>query len=220
MKPNFFLKPATRLFSVALLLGIAVTFNSCSNVNTEAGETVAEDGDYKVIKVDDLYSMTLPTYMKKTADLNDEASLQYQNIFKEAYIIVIEEPIADIKSTFTMLGLYEDSLSALTNYRNIQMGMIAENINITKQEETKTMLIDTLRAEMVEMDGTVEGIDEAITYYITFLEGRENVYMIMAWTLKDKKEKLRAEYEKMFASFRLLSPEESQPETLDEAAEG
>jgi len=72
----------------------------------------------------------------------------------------------------------------------------------------------------VEMDGLVEGIDEAITYYITFLEGRENVYMMMAWTLKDKKEKLRSDYEKMFSSFRLLSPEEAEEKILNEAAEG
>jgi len=220
MKAKSFSNSTLRLFTVAILLSFVATLNSCSNVNTEAGETVAEDGDYKVIKVDGLYSMTLPTYMKKTVDLNEEASLQYQNIFKEAYIIVIEEPIEDIKSTFTMLGLYEESLSALTNYRNIQMGMIAENINITKQEEPKNMLINTLRAEMVEMDGLVEGIDEAITYYITFLEGRENVYMMMAWTLKDKKEKLRSDYEKMFSSFRLLSPEEAEEKILNEAAEG
>jgi hypothetical protein len=191
----------TKLF-VILLLGFFLT--SCQQIDKNNGERSAHDDDYKVVEIDNLYSLTLPKFMKATADLNDEASLQYQNIFKETYIIILEEPIEEFLSTFLEIELYDESISALSNYRNIQMDMIEENININYRTDPKNMLIDSYKAEMVEIDGLSEGIDEEITYFITFLEGEENLYMMMAWTLKDKKEKYRDLYRKMFNSFKLL----------------
>lgn len=44
------------------------------------------------------FTMDIPDYMTKTYELNDDASLQYQNTLKDAYIVVIVDEIDQLES--------------------------------------------------------------------------------------------------------------------------
>ena len=50
----------------------------------------SKEEEFKKIEVKN-YALQLPSYLSKTNDLNEDASLQYQNPFRELYIIVIDE---------------------------------------------------------------------------------------------------------------------------------
>jgi hypothetical protein len=69
------------LFVLALLTSCGLKFNE---------EKSAAEVELQQITGGD-YSLGIPTYMTKATTLNDEASLQFQNLFKETYVIVIDE---------------------------------------------------------------------------------------------------------------------------------
>ncbi len=59
--------------------------------------------------------------MKQTNDLNEEASLQYNNLFKENYIIEIDESKEEFISAMDEAEINDPSYSVVENYRNIQL---------------------------------------------------------------------------------------------------
>ena len=166
-------------------------------------ENLAIEEDFELVKVSD-YGIHIPNYMKKADNLNDDASLQYQNIFKETYVIVIDESKEEFIDAFKELDMYDESVSVVKNYREIQMGSLTEAIQVKSQSAPRSVNINGLEAELVEIDGHAEGVTPGIAYFLAFIEGDDNVYMIMAWTLLKRKDKYRDTFEKTIQSFRLL----------------
>ncbi|MDN5203688.1 hypothetical protein QQ008_20025 [Fulvivirgaceae bacterium BMA10] len=188
-----------------LIICIGQLLVSCFDFNNNKDENLSIDKDFVPIKINNEYGIKIPSYMKKTNDLNDEASLQFQNVFKEAYIVIIDESKKEFVDTFKEIGEYNDSISVAKNYRDIQLQFLHEGIDISMQSEPKSKRIHGLDAELVEIDGRVDGIFYDISYFLTFIEGEEKVYMVMAWTLKKRKEKYKKTFEKAVGSFRLLN---------------
>lgn len=201
---------------LTLILFIGLLLTSCSDsLNNTIEEIVAIEDDFMPIEINDEYVINIPKHMKVANDLNDDAALQYQNIFKETYLIVIGESKEVFVSEFKELGEYNDSLSVVENYRDIQLQFLSEGMDINMQSEAKSLKINGLDAEMIEIDAQVEGIVYGISYFLTFIEGEENIYMIMAWTLEDKKEKYKPEFEKSMQSFQLLDNTELSNESSE-----
>lgn len=191
---------------VIYLLSIVIfstSLYSCLDGLNPMNKVSEGDVEMKPVKVDSLYALKVPKYMKKTSILNDEASLQYMNAYKEAYVIVIHESKALIKATFTEMGDYNDSISADKNYKNIQLNFIKETIDNLKKYDPENITINGLNASLIKLEGKVEGYN--IFYQLGFIEGKQNVYMIMSWTEKSKKERYKRTFQKMIESFRLLN---------------
>ena len=106
---------------------------------------------------------------------------------------------------FRELEQYNEELSLVENYREIQLQFFAENMKTLNASDPISLKINQLNAEMLEIDGEVEDIDEELTYFITFIEGDKKVYMIMAWTMASKKEEYRATFESAAKSFGLIN---------------
>ncbi len=186
-------------------VALIVLFTSCLNgIKTDAEKTEANPADFNEVVINHEYSMMIPKYMSKSTKLNDEASLQYQNLFKEAYIVVIDEPKEEFIKTFKGLDSYNDSISVIQNYRTIQLGMISENAKIESQSQPIPMKIDGREAEQVEMVAEIEGVNGKIYYLLTCIEGVNKVYMVMAWTLESRRNKLRPDYSYAISSFKCL----------------
>ncbi len=167
-------------------------------------ENLSITADFKQIDVGDQYSIKIPKYMKKTTSLNSDASFQSSNIFKEAYCIVIDERKDDFTSSFRLLDQYDEDKSILDNYADVQMGFISEGLTVISQTEMQETVINGSKARMLSLDGRSEDIQYDITYFFTFIEGEENIYMIMTWTLKSKKFKLRDTFNKIALSFQAI----------------
>lgn len=185
-----------------LILIASIILFSCGN----SVENLSLEDDFKEISVNNTYSMKLAKYMKKWTgeDQNEDASLQYMNLFKETYLMVIDEDKETFVSTFKAIDDYDESLTLLENYKNIQLESLEEGAQKLGVTEPKKFKIQDLDALSVELDAKVPDIYYDITYFLTFIEGKENIYMIMAWTLKDDKDKYRDTFEKSANSFRLL----------------
>jgi hypothetical protein len=189
------------------LLFVLVVANSCVNPFNKSKDIDLKDVNFTSVKVDSNYVLSIPDFMTATKELNDEASLQYMDAKSEAYIIVIDEPKEDFINAFVSTGQYNDSLSIVDNYSQIQLSLIKEKMTESMVHNQKPLKINGLDAVQVEFTGKIADVTFEIAYHITFIESSKNMYMIMSWTLKDYEQKFKPLYEKMAASFRLLSVE-------------
>lgn len=184
-------------------LGIIITCTySCLDLITPSNYVGEGKVAMKRITVDSLYSIEIPKYMKKTTVLNDDASLQYMNAYKETYVIVINESIEDFKNTFVQMGDYDTIKTADRNYKDIQLNFIKETIGNYKIYDHEYLKIHELNASLVKVEGKVDGYQ--IFYQIGFLEGKKDVYMVMIWTEKKKKNRYHYTFQKMIESFKLV----------------
>lgn len=190
-------------FAVVSCLG---TSDKKEESNTEDSETVAnvDPSDFRKESALGLYEISVPDYMKSTTGLNADASMQFQNIFKETYLAIIEEPKQDFIDTFEELGEYDSSKSPAMNYQEIQMSYFTEGMSVNKLTDPKNMKLNGLDAEQVELSGRVPGIDFDIFYLMTFAEGEDTLYMIMEWTLKSREDDYKETFEYMATTFREL----------------
>jgi hypothetical protein len=198
--------------SICLFSFCLIVFVSCSDLKSKLdqlanSEEVIDTTDFNVVKINNEYQLSVPNYMSEAKNLNDDASLQYQNIFKETYVIVIDESKQSIIDTFLDLGEYDTLKSMAENYRDIQLKMLGEEVKIKSQSSSKSLSINTLNAQQVQLEAEVEDVNEPVTYFLTFIEGKENVYMIMAITQADRQEKYGKTFDAIAQSFKLLNAE-------------
>jgi hypothetical protein len=188
------MKSAFSLLSAAL---IAMSLTSCLSklLKDQKVELVQ-------IKIGNDYSMNIPSFMSKTTRLNEEASLQFQNMFEEAYVIVIDENKQEFIDVYRELDAYDTLLSPVANYADTQIQLTSSNMEVTSKNELKSYQINGLNAASIEIDAKVD--NTAITYFLTFVEGPDKLYMIMAWTLQNKKDEHRKTFDEMAKSFSVL----------------
>lgn len=129
--------------------------------------------------------------MKGTTGLNEEASLQYQSLLKEAYLLVIDEPKSRFEEVYRDLEQYDEQLSVIQNYRDARLKILSRTTEINSKSKPQSFKINGLSAEFMEIDANISGVSSEISYFLTFVEGSNRVYMIMAWTLKDKKRNIK-----------------------------
>ncbi|MBT8256522.1 MAG: hypothetical protein KJO23_08280 [Bacteroidia bacterium] len=182
------------IFSVFLLC-------SCGGIGEKKAETL-DTSDFRTESALGTYEMAIPKYMKPATDLNSDASMQFQNIFKETYLAVIDEDKQDFVDAFEELGEYDSSLSTVGNYRKIQVDYFLESLDLISKEEPKALKINGMNAEQIDFTGRVAGVDFDIFYVMTFVEGKDNLYMVMTWTLGSSEGKYKETFYEMADSFR------------------
>jgi|SRR5690606_3070208 len=190
---------------IYLLTGLILLFFSCNIINNnDKSEKLLEDA-YKEVSINKEYNILLPKYLSKAANLNEDASLQYQNIFREVYIIVIDEPKDEFITLFKELGLYDESLTPLDNYSNFQNQHFSdETREITYDSDFSDKTINNLPAKFKKLQAKVTGIDFEISYWNTYLESDTKMYTIMCWTLSDRQKKYDDTFIKVINSFKVL----------------
>jgi hypothetical protein len=193
MKPNF---------SFLSTLALCSALSACSFLNTKNEKAAVTD--LSPVTINSEYSMGIPSFMTKTTSLNDDASLQFQNIFKEAYVIVIDESKEGFVDALVDADSYDSSRSVIENYADTQVQLTTSNMNVITKKDVIPSTINGLNAASAEIDATVEGVKQPISYFLTFVEGKEKLYMIMAWTLQTKKETHRNTFEVMAKTFQTM----------------
>lgn len=131
------------------------------------------------------YSMEIPNYLTRTYQLNNVATLQYQNTSKEAYVIVIE----DNKDHLESLGMkFIDSKDFLEDFiNNYKKGALNRKTNDILQFETNGN-----GHAQVELFWNEDNMD--FYMLITAVETRTHFYKIMCWTTSDFSDKLKEDY--------------------------
>ena len=147
---------------------------------------------YSTQKGGHCYTLDIPDYMTKTYTLNDVASMQYQNIQREAYTMVIE----DEKSELESLGIkFVDAADFLDQF----IGEYMVDSQNRKTSKTTTFNSNGNNAAQLVLEWTDE-----IDFYmlITVVETKTHFYKIMSWTLSENKDKLKDDFQKTAKSLK------------------
>lgn len=186
-------------------MGLTVLFFSCDIINNNDKSEKLSDDAYNEVSINNEYSILLPKYLSKAKNLNEDASLQYQNIFREAYVIVIDEPKDGFITLFKDIGLYEESLTPLENYSKYQNESLSDATKeVIYDSGFSDKTINSLPAKFKKLQAKISGIDFEISYWNTYLESDSKMYTIMCWTLSDRQKKYDDTFTKVINSFKIL----------------
>jgi hypothetical protein len=152
------------------------------------------------IVIENRYSMEVPSFLVKATDLNKEASLQYQNVFLEFYVIVIDETKNEVLKSITDNNLSGDYSQDFNGYCKLIFDNYLNTLEIKNKSEISEYTINGLKAKKITIDGKYGGVEAY--FYISLIEGKDTFYQIMTWTLQDKKDKYSGDMEKMVNTFR------------------
>lgn len=189
---------------LVLALGLSACSTSSSEETNDFLDKLNEmtETKFETVEVNSLYSLDLPEFMTSTTQLNDEASLQYNNLYKEKYVIVIDESKEEFVETFKELNMYDESKSIIDNYAEAQSAFISEGATVLKESDFRSAKANGLEMRMKDIDADVTGVPESVSYFLGFVEGKETLYMVMAWTLKSRKDGYEEEAGKIIKSLK------------------
>lgn len=185
------------------ILSICFSIISCKKIIESAaslGKDEVKIEELKVINVNDEYAVSIPEYMTEMKSLHDDASFEYANLFKETYIIVLDESKEEFINTFKEIEIYNDSLTALENYSNFQIESFKESIGAIDVKELESR-IKNIPSEIHEFNGEVEGLN--IAYLVSFVEAENKMYMLMSWTMKNRYRKYKETFKLIHSTFKL-----------------
>ncbi|MBO0329530.1 hypothetical protein [[Muricauda] lutisoli] len=185
-----------------IFLACLVSITGCKENKKE--DTALGMNTFQTVSIDGYYMIDVPRFMTGTTGLNEEASLQFQSLIKEAYLLVIDEPKAGFEEVYRDLGQYDDELSIIQNYRVARLQLLSRGATINTKSQPETLTINGLDAETMELDAYIDGVPNEISYFLTFIEGGDRVYMVMGWTLKNKKTEHKKTFKTIAESFQLI----------------
>ena len=133
----------------------------------------------QLISVSNLYKIEIPSDMSPmTTDINEDASLQYANLFKEKYLMIIHED----KREFMEVMEIEDQRKVFKEFVNTAVQGYEESLNSVAN--IYNLSFNGLAGKKIEIDGVFDDID--IVWHSVLIEGEENLYQICFWTLKGR----------------------------------
>lgn len=139
------------------------------------------------------YTMSIPDYLTKTFELNDVASLQYQNTLKEAYVIVIH----DTKEELEQAGMkFVNAKDFLDNFTKDYL----KDVENRKLGDATEFVSNNNGHAQVELSWKDE--DNEFFMLITVVETKIAFYKILTWTLLENKDKLKADFIEMAKSLK------------------
>lgn len=139
------------------------------------------------------YTMEIPDYMSRTFDLNDVATMQYKNILKETYAIVIEDDKEELQS----LGMTFTSPSDFLEYFVQDYYAQAE-----KREVTEAIEFENNGYAFSQVELIAETADISLFMVITAVESETHYYKILCWTLLEYKDKYEEDFKRMAKSLK------------------
>lgn len=167
-----------------LLLSTLIVFLSCNRETT-----------FSEVNINNRYSIQMPSYMKPCNDIQKDASLQYQNLEKDIYAIVIDE------KKITMQN-YDLNFNLDTYYNNISSQGFSESIKNGKISIPGRQEINGHKALIADITGKLE--DNEVYYKFAVVETPYEFYQIMTWTRASHRDKLEKDMTKMIESFKEL----------------
>lgn len=175
------------LHKTFLLLLLAALLTSCGeNLHT--------------VTIENRYTLDLPVDYKKVDDLNEEASLQYQNTVKQLYVIVIDEPKTALASALAENSLDDSYTNDLEGYSKLITNGMDTSISIKKMPDFKDSTINGLKARLLSFEGLSSG--NRVYWKLAFIEGNNRYYQIMVWTEADSRKKYEDEMAAIINSFK------------------
>ncbi len=167
------------MLGVCAIVSIGVLTLLGQRVDPTPTVITASDGQSQV---------TVPASWQTSTELNAAAELQVSNPLQEQYLIVLTES----KSDFTEMDL--------ETYTQIVLEGLAENVSGADITGPQSLTLNQQPALQYEVRGTVENLN--VVYWLTVVEGTQNYYQVLTWTLASKAEANRPVFQQVIESFQ------------------
>jgi len=200
---------------IAVLLLTILALSSCQSGNKEKSvneeeslsqeESVNEEesvDEEEIVTVEGRYAISIPSFLTEVTTLNEDASLQYQNPFKEFYVIVIDEPKSELEKALKDNNLTDSYSSDLNGYSDLLLSGMEQSISVENKSKIIDKVVNKMPAKFLTISGQVQGIDAF--YALAFFEGKERYYQVMSWTLADRKNQHKEEMNRILHSLKEL----------------
>jgi len=158
------------------------------------------EDEVQEVKIGKKFSLTIPSFLKRADTLNRESSLQYQNTFREFYVLVFDESREEITKALTEGGLSESDTGNLKVYSDILMANFEQGIEVALKENKKETVINGNPAIVMNLAGKSAGVDAYFS--IAYIEGKKRYYQIVVWTLKDRRDKYKDKMDAILMSLK------------------
>jgi len=182
-------KPKNNMRKIVTFILIILLLQSCSSGDEEQKITVGNK-----------YTLSIPAFLTKVNNLNDDASLQYQHAWKEFYVIAIEESKDEIERALidnNLTSIYENNIDG---YSKLALDVFKESLNNPYQSEIIETIVNEMPSKLTTLKGSVDGIDAF--YSIGMYEGKESYYQVLAWTLSSKQYSYKSKMDKILYSLK------------------
>lgn len=139
------------------------------------------------------FTLDLPGYLTKAWDLNEVASLQYQNTMKDVYVVVIE----DNKEQLESLGMkFTGPQEFLDNFLNGYQ-QEAKKRKVFRLPEFENNGIRHAQAE-------ISWKEDDVDFYMlaTIAESPKHFYKILCWTTVQNSDKYMDDFKKIAKSLK------------------
>lgn len=146
--------------------------------------------EWHQVPVQNKFSVELPDYMKESKKLRADASLQYENRYRNTYIIVIEHD----KKNIPFNEFVNNSINPITKY--LDKPAITDSMNIT---------LNNLPTRVNKIMGEMESGDEKENIYYTHysIDGKKKYYEVCTWTRGPKRlDQYGKDLKRMMDSFK------------------
>lgn len=191
-------------FSIKLILPLLIAvLSNCGTGLINSGMLDLER-DFQTATAEGVYTLKVPNYMSATTDLSEDASLQYENLIQDCYLIVIDENTNEFIDIFQELEMLDSTKSALENYTIYQKESISNTMDVTSTSELRELNINGNRGLMIQIDGGVPEVDTDVTYLLTVIEGKTNMFTLLYWTTKENSENALLHFEQSIRTFQDL----------------
>lgn len=167
-------------------------------------ELADQNSQFRTVSANDLYTLDVPSYMKMTSTLNDEASMQYMSEDDTKYILVLDEDKETFVSYARLMDVYDEELSVVENYANVQIDDILTDLNVLRESDIEGVEINGYDAQSYIVTAKEESIPAPFTAEYAFIEGEDNLYMIMTWAPAIMDDVFKEDRHKMVMSFQEL----------------
>ncbi|HBN06046.1 MAG TPA: hypothetical protein DD434_09730 [Bacteroidales bacterium] len=157
--------------------------------------------DFQTIKVYDLYSISLPSFLVPTHDNNNEASLMYMSYEKSYYVKVTEQTKQTIHNLVDFNVEYKSFTKDIKGYFDM-IDQTSLDYSLCYAFRKKDTIVNGMKAISYTYNKRTEGFDyKIISLYV---EGKDTYYQINSWILNENYNSHKDIIEQSMFSFKEL----------------
>ena len=182
---------ARTMLKTIRLLFLSVVLFSCQPIDS-----------LETITIDNKYSISIPSFLTRTHDLSQEASLQYQDARKGFYFIVMDQKKKVFREglyVYNLNDIYTVDLSGFTDY---VIDGVKEYMQIIQEPEVTSLKINGLNAKTIQLTAHTDQGESFISMAI--IDGKGSFYWLMTWARSSKEKRFGEIMNTMIQSFNEL----------------
>lgn len=182
-----------KIISFLFLLPLLV-MHSCGSSSTK----------FEEVRVGGKFSIKLPDYMSSTQNLNDDATLQYGNVVKGIYVMVIEDNKKELYDLLQHYDLTEEFASNFEGYIALTAADDGMNPFLMPHDldNIKPTTINGLKAINLANIRQIE--DKEVYYRMAIIDGKSTYYQLITWASAQREARFSDDMEKIINSFKEL----------------